>query len=95
MFDVGLIGDKANYSKTPDVYSFDEDSSDTLSPEQPSNQETPSSTLASRESGGTEATSSSTQLNSPIQVNQYPQPLQFLKHKLSTENLAFSTNFLI
>ncbi|XP_040013832.1 myocardin-related transcription factor B isoform X3 [Xiphias gladius] len=67
-----INGDKANYSKTPDVYSFDEDSSDTLSPEQPSNQETPSSTLASRESGGTEATSSSTQLNSPIQHSPSP-----------------------
>ncbi|XP_022595348.1 MKL/myocardin-like protein 2 isoform X1 [Seriola dumerili] len=66
-------GDKVNYSKTPDVYSFDEDSSDALSPEQPSSQETPSSTSASlRESGGTEATSSSSQLNSPKQQSPPP-----------------------
>lgn len=78
MFDVGLVGDKANHhSKTPDVYSFDEDSSDALSPEQPSSQETPSSTSASlRESGGTDATSTSCQLNSPKQVN-HCNPLQF------------------
>ncbi|XP_071326430.1 myocardin-related transcription factor B isoform X2 [Trachinotus anak] len=66
-------GDKVNYSKTPDVYSFDEDSSDALSPEQPSSQETPSSTSASlRESGGTEATPSSSQVNSPKQNSPPP-----------------------
>ncbi|XP_026211554.1 myocardin-related transcription factor B isoform X2 [Anabas testudineus] len=66
-------GDKANYPKTPDVYKFDEDNSDALSPEQPASWETPSSTSASpRESGGTEADSTSSQLNSPIQHS--PQP---------------------
>uniref|UniRef100_A0A7N6AWN2 SAP domain-containing protein n=1 Tax=Anabas testudineus TaxID=64144 RepID=A0A7N6AWN2_ANATE len=55
-----VIGDKANYPKTPDVYKFDEDNSDALSPEQPASWETPSSTSASpRESGGTEADSTS------------------------------------
>lgn len=91
MFDVGLVGDKANHhSKTPDVYSFDEDSSDALSPEQPSSQETPSSTSASlRESGGTDATSASCQLNSPKQVN-HCNPLQFLRHELSSSWVSSS-----
>uniref|UniRef100_A0A3Q1HFX6 SAP domain-containing protein n=1 Tax=Anabas testudineus TaxID=64144 RepID=A0A3Q1HFX6_ANATE len=71
-----LHSDKANYPKTPDVYKFDEDNSDALSPEQPASWETPSSTSASpRESGGTEADSTSSQLNSPIQVRQHLEPL--------------------
>lgn len=79
MFDVGLIGSKANYSKAPDVYSFDEeDSSEALSPEQPSSQETPSSTSTSLRE--TEATAPSSQLNSPVQVNQNREPFQSLKH---------------
>ncbi|XP_040918531.1 myocardin-related transcription factor B isoform X2 [Toxotes jaculatrix] len=68
-----INGDKAKSSKTPDVYNFDEDSSDALSPEHPSSQETPSPSLASlRESGKTEATSSSSQLNSPTQHSPPP-----------------------
>ncbi|XP_050929989.1 LOW QUALITY PROTEIN: myocardin-related transcription factor B [Lates calcarifer] len=67
-----INGDKPNYSKTPDVYHFDEDSSDAVSPEQPSSQETHSSTSTSlRESGGTEASSSSSKLNS---TKQHPPP---------------------
>ncbi|XP_074513523.1 myocardin-related transcription factor B isoform X2 [Sebastes fasciatus] len=59
---------EAKCSKPPDIYSFDEDSSDALSPKQPASQKSPSSTSASpRESGGTEATSASSNLNSPIQ----------------------------
>ncbi|XP_035472318.2 myocardin-related transcription factor B isoform X3 [Scophthalmus maximus] len=61
-----IDGSKANYSKAPDVYSFDEeDSSEALSPEQPSSQETPSSTSTSLRE--TEATAPSSQLNSPVQ----------------------------
>ncbi|XP_076609726.1 myocardin-related transcription factor B isoform X1 [Chaetodon auriga] len=66
-------GDKANYSKLPDIYNFDEDSSDALSPQQPASQQSPSSTSASpRESGGTEATSTSSNLDSPIQHSSPP-----------------------
>ncbi|XP_034448803.1 myocardin-related transcription factor B isoform X2 [Hippoglossus hippoglossus] len=61
-------GEESNHSKAADVYSFDEDSSEALSPEQPSSQETPVSTSTSvRESAGTEAASSSSQLNSAVQ----------------------------
>lgn len=70
MFDAGPTGDKVNSSKPPDIYSFDEDSSDALSPQQPAGQQSPSSRSASpRESGGNEATSASSKLNSPIQVH--------------------------
>ncbi|XP_071374741.1 myocardin-related transcription factor B [Centroberyx affinis] len=59
---------KVNYPKTLDVYNFDEDSSDALSPEQPASQESHSSSAASpRESGGTEATSTSPHMNSTMQ----------------------------
>ncbi|XP_062263984.1 myocardin-related transcription factor B isoform X1 [Platichthys flesus] len=61
-------GEKSNYSKAADVYSFDEDSSEALSPEQPPGQETPVCTSTSvRESAGTEAASSSSELNSAVQ----------------------------
>ncbi|XP_028267544.1 myocardin-related transcription factor B isoform X2 [Parambassis ranga] len=53
---------KTEYCKTPDgsdVYNFDEDSSDTLSPQRPAGQQSPSSTSASpRECGRTDVTSS-------------------------------------
>lgn len=79
MFDVGPTGGKTNDSKPPDIYNFDEDSSDALSPLQPASRQSPSSTAASpRESGVTEATSTSSNLNSPIQVHQYLEPLQFI-----------------
>ncbi|XP_078125655.1 myocardin-related transcription factor B isoform X5 [Sander vitreus] len=53
-----LQGGEANCSKPPDIYNFDEDSDDALSPQQPASQKSPRSTSASpRESGGTEATS--------------------------------------
>lgn len=79
MCNAGLLGDKANYPKAPDVYKFDEDNNAALSPEQPASWETPSSTSASpRESGGTEADSTSSQFNSPIQVRQNPELLQFI-----------------
>uniref|UniRef100_A0A3Q3WNV4 Phosphatase and actin regulator n=1 Tax=Mola mola TaxID=94237 RepID=A0A3Q3WNV4_MOLML len=58
-----------NHSKpptTPDIYSFDEDSSDALSPQQPSSQQSPSSISASpRESGG----NAPPKMNSPMQIN--------------------------
>lgn len=75
MFDAGPTGDKVNSSKPPDIYSFDEDSSDALSP---------SSTSASP--GENETTSSSSKLNSPIQV--HFELLHFIKHgpSLSTLN---------
>lgn len=72
MCDAGLVADKASYSMTPDVYKFDEDNSDALSPEQPASQETTGSISDSpRESGGSEADSTSSQLNSSIQVHHY------------------------
>lgn len=77
MFDAGPTGDKVNSSKPPDIYSFDEDSSDALSP---------SSTSASPgESGGNETTSTPSGLNSPIQV--HLELSQFLKHVLSLSAL--------
>lgn len=61
--------DKISDTKTPDVYSFDEDSSDALSPEPPASQESMSSSSGSpRESGRTEATPSF-YLNSPKQTS--------------------------
>ncbi|KAI3359166.1 hypothetical protein L3Q82_002699 [Scortum barcoo] len=61
-------GSQTNSLKPPDIYNFDEDSSDALSPQQLAGQQSPSSTSASpRESGGTDATSTSSNLNSPIQ----------------------------
>ncbi|XP_070703834.1 myocardin-related transcription factor B [Pempheris klunzingeri] len=66
-------GAKKTYSKSPDIYSFDEDSSEALSPQQPASHQSPSSTAASpRESGGSEAASTSPQLNSPIQHSPPP-----------------------
>ncbi|XP_060946265.1 myocardin-related transcription factor B [Limanda limanda] len=60
--------EKSNSSKAADVYSFDEDSSEALSPEQPSSQETPVCTPTSGGgSAGTEAASSSSQLHSGVQ----------------------------
>ncbi|XP_038559325.1 myocardin-related transcription factor B isoform X2 [Micropterus salmoides] len=68
-----LNGGKANSSKPPDIYNFDEDSSDVLSTQQPASQQSPSSTSASpRESGGTVTTSTSSNLNSPIQHSPPP-----------------------
>ncbi|KAM6967282.1 myocardin-related transcription factor B isoform 2-T2 [Tautogolabrus adspersus] len=55
--------------KQPDIYNFDEESSDALSPKQPDSQQSPRSTCTSpRESEATEATSSSSQLNSHTQA---------------------------
>lgn len=91
-------GDKANDSKPPDIYSFDEDSSDALSPQQPASQHSPSSTSTSpRESGRNEATSTSSKINSPIQVQPHLEPLQFIKHVLpiSADKLSFLTSYLI
>ncbi|XP_036945899.1 myocardin-related transcription factor B isoform X3 [Acanthopagrus latus] len=60
--------DKANFSKSPDIYNFDEDSSDAFSPQQPASQKSPSSTSASpRELAETETTTSSSNLKSPMQ----------------------------
>nr|XP_046271978.1 myocardin-related transcription factor B isoform X2 [Scatophagus argus] len=64
----GPTDEKTNYSEPPDIYSFDEDSSDTSSSQQPASRPSPGSTSASpRECGGTEATSTSSNLNSPTQ----------------------------
>ncbi|XP_034750604.1 myocardin-related transcription factor B isoform X2 [Etheostoma cragini] len=53
-----IDGGDANCSKPPDIYNFDEDNGDVLSPQQPANQKSPRSTSASpRESGGNDATS--------------------------------------
>ncbi|TMS15422.1 Myocardin-related transcription factor B [Larimichthys crocea] len=68
-----IHGDKAKCSKPPDIYNFNEDSNDALSPPQPASQQSPSSTSTSpRESGGTEVTSTSSDLNSPIQHSPLP-----------------------
>lgn len=84
----GPTDDKANYSKLSDIYNFNEDSSDALSPQQPASQQSPSSTSASpRESGGTEAASTSSNLDSPIQVHQCLQQLQFIKLSMSADKL--------
>ncbi|CAJ1076044.1 myocardin-related transcription factor B isoform X1 [Xyrichtys novacula] len=53
-------------NKQPDIYSFDEDSSDSSSPKQPASHQSPSCT-SPRESEGTEATSYPSQMNSPVQ----------------------------
>lgn len=72
MFDSCPTGGEVTCSKPTDIYNFDEDSSDALSPPQPASQKSSSSTSASpKESGGTEATSTSSHLNSPVQVQQY------------------------
>ncbi|XP_061568594.1 myocardin-related transcription factor B [Cololabis saira] len=64
-------GGKADGSQTPpvsDVYNFDENSSDVLSPQQPSSQQPNGSTLTSPpESGGSEATCTSSTLNTSTQ----------------------------
>ncbi|XP_070778967.1 myocardin-related transcription factor B [Enoplosus armatus] len=68
-----IDGGKTDNSKPPDIYNFDEDSSDALSPQQPASQQSPSSTsISPRESGGTEATSTSSNVNSPIQHSPPP-----------------------
>ncbi|TKS92136.1 MKL/myocardin-like protein 2 [Collichthys lucidus] len=68
-----INGDKAKCSKPPDIYNFNEDSNDALSPPQPASQQSPSSTSTSpRESGGTEVTSTSSDLNSPIEHSPLP-----------------------
>ncbi|XP_068584191.1 myocardin-related transcription factor B isoform X1 [Cebidichthys violaceus] len=66
-----IDGGEANGSKPPDIFNFDEDSSDALSPQRPASQKSPSST-SQKESGGTEATSASSYLNSPIQHSPPP-----------------------
>jgi len=72
--DAGPAGSKADHCKTlhpSDVYNFDEDSSDALSPQHPASQESPCSTLASpQECGGTEVTYISPNLSTPSQVHQ-------------------------
>ncbi|XP_042360906.1 myocardin-related transcription factor B isoform X3 [Plectropomus leopardus] len=66
----GPTGGEANCSK--DIYNFDEDSSGALSP-QPASQQSPSSTSASpKESGRTEAASTSSKLNSSIKHSPPP-----------------------
>ena len=80
MFVVGPAGDKANFSKSPDIYNFDEDSSDAFSPQQPASQQSPSSTAASpRELAETETTASSSNLKSLMQVHQYPKLWRVIK----------------
>uniref|UniRef100_A0A3B5LRG1 Myocardin related transcription factor Bb n=1 Tax=Xiphophorus couchianus TaxID=32473 RepID=A0A3B5LRG1_9TELE len=69
--------EEADYSDTPhvpDVYSFDEDSSDALSPQQANSQLSPSQTLPSpRESRETEVSYASSDFSPPPQVQKYSQ----------------------
>ncbi|XP_034396418.1 myocardin-related transcription factor B [Cyclopterus lumpus] len=67
----GPTGGEENRSKPPDVFNFGEESSEALSPQRPARQTTPSCN-SQRESGGTEATSTSSYLNSPIQHSPPP-----------------------
>ncbi|XP_029914780.1 myocardin-related transcription factor B isoform X2 [Myripristis murdjan] len=63
-----IVDGTVNYPKTLDVYNFDEDSSDAMSPEQPASQESHSSSSASpRECGSSEAMSTSPQISSNTQ----------------------------
>lgn len=85
MFEAGPTDDKANESKPADIYGFDEDSSDALSPQQPASQKSPSTSSGSpRESGGNEATSASSKINSPTQVQPYLESLPFIINALSS-----------
>ena len=56
------------HPKTPDVYNFEEDSSDTLSPEQPASQDSQSSSASPRDPRGTEAPSTSPPTSCALQV---------------------------
>ncbi|XP_067912361.1 myocardin-related transcription factor B isoform X2 [Heterodontus francisci] len=71
---------QVHYPKTLDTFSFDDDSSDALSPEQPGSQESQSSTPSPGESKVTESSSSS---SSPVPntiIQYHPQPMpDFLK----------------
>ncbi|XP_078096998.1 myocardin-related transcription factor B isoform X2 [Mustelus asterias] len=71
---------QVHYPKTLDTFSFDEDSSDALSPEQPGSQESQSSTPSPGEAKVTESSSSS---SSPVPntiIQYHPQPMpNFLK----------------
>ncbi|KAF7647000.1 hypothetical protein LDENG_00179280 [Lucifuga dentata] len=82
------IDEKVNKPKTLDVYNFDEDSSDALSPDKPSSQESHSSRSASpKESAGAEATPTSSHLNSPVQQSPpNSQPTSDLVKLVSTTN---------
>ncbi|KAI1896031.1 hypothetical protein AGOR_G00090610 [Albula goreensis] len=75
-----IIVGQVNYPKTLDVYTFDEDSSDAFSPEQPASQESQSSAASPGEPKMTEASSplpNSTLQYYPLSVSQ---PMQdFLK----------------
>ncbi|XP_034567464.1 myocardin-related transcription factor B isoform X2 [Notolabrus celidotus] len=64
-----INGDKTN--KQPDIYSFDEDSSDAPSPKQPASQQSPDCT-SPRESEGTESPLNSSQVKSPVQPGPPP-----------------------
>ncbi|MBN3303857.1 MKL2 protein, partial [Amia calva] len=75
-----IIVGQVNYPKTLDVYSFDEDSSDALSPEQPASQESQGSAASPVESRVSEA--SSPLANSTLQYYPAPisqPPLEFLR----------------
>ncbi|KAM4598755.1 myocardin-related transcription factor B [Polymixia lowei] len=80
------IVEQVNCSKVLDVYNFDEDSSEAVSPEQPSSQLSQSScTTSPKEAGGAEALSTSPQINSPMQLSQPPsQALSDLPNLAST-----------
>lgn len=80
-------------SATLDVYKFDEDVSDALSPKQPASQSTPGSS-GSREAGDTETDSCSSQSNS-MQVTNSPGPLDtVLRKKLLLYRRSSFTVFL-
>ncbi|XP_060696429.1 myocardin-related transcription factor B isoform X1 [Hemiscyllium ocellatum] len=72
---------QVHYPKTLDTFSFDDDSSDALSPEQPGSQESQSSAPSPGETKVTESSSSSSSSPVPNTIIQYhPQPMpDFLK----------------
>lgn len=79
--DVGLTGNEADCSQTlpaSDVYSFDEDSGDAVSPLQSNSQPSPRSHASPSESEGAEATSV---LKAPTQV--------WIKEKKNEQNFNF------
>ncbi|XP_048408186.2 myocardin-related transcription factor B isoform X2 [Stegostoma tigrinum] len=72
---------QVHYPKTLDTFSFDDDSSDALSPEQPGSQESQNSAPSPGETKVTESSSSSSSSPVPNTIIQYhPQPMpDFLK----------------
>ncbi|XP_067859363.1 myocardin-related transcription factor B isoform X2 [Heptranchias perlo] len=71
---------QVHYPKTLDTFSFDDDSSDTLSPEQPGSQESQSSAPSPGETKTNESSSSSSSPVPNTTIQYHPQPMpDFLK----------------